>query len=449
MKHTLPLKPYARKGREDESEQMPTTSSASLVARHFLADQQGISARLTAVYEIGVTISRLLDVHEILDEVKRHARRAFNFEHCSVCLRGHDTAVYSQIKLIDIVDDPDYFDPAIYNSVWRALRGQQPQLANDTRATTPNAYYLSHIVIPLQSENEALGTLSFASREKFFYSQDDLQLANMLALQLAIAIRNAWRFQEIKSLYGRLELAYRDLLNAERKRDELVEMIIHDLRNPLTVIDTYIQLLNVAANDISSLKQLADQSCHALSASRTVMELIDDILDVSKLDGGALQPVLSPVDFHDWLEHKTHTFRLQARHEGKRFLLTLPEKSLTVLMDKSLIGRVLDNLISNAFKYTQRDGVIEVAASVVGKTLSVTVRDDGAGIPADYHSQIFQKYGQVKDGKSAPLRKGMGLGLAFCRMAVQAHQGQIWVESADGQGSAFTFTLPLTLETPE
>jgi NtrC-family two-component system sensor histidine kinase KinB len=104
---------------------------------------------------------------------------------------------------------------------------------------------------------------------------------------------------------------------------------------------------------------------------------------------------------------------------------------------------VVDNLVSNAFKYTDRGGHIKVMVEHAEDTLLVHVRDDGQGIPDDYHDRIFEKFVQVTDDSGAPLRKGTGLGLAFCRLAVEAHGGRIWVVSVPGQGSTFSFTLPL------
>jgi signal transduction histidine kinase len=114
-------------------------------------------------------------------------------------------------------------------------------------------------------------------------------------------------------------------------------------------------------------------------------------------------------------------------------------------MDVELIGRVLDNLVSNAFKYTHPGGQIEISARADETYLFVYVRDDGLGLPPEYRDRIFDKFVQVTDASGASLRKGIGLGLAFCRMAIEAHGGKIWVDSTLEQGSTFAFTLPLSL----
>jgi signal transduction histidine kinase len=135
-------------------------------------------------------------------------------------------------------------------------------------------------------------------------------------------------------------------------------------------------------------------------------------------------------------------YRSQAEKEGKTLSLNAPTNLPTVLADASLISRVVDNLLSNAFKYTDSGGTITVEAENKGSEIIVRVKDDGQGIPPSFVSKIFTKFAQATEANGTPLRKGTGLGLAFCRLAVEAHGGQIRVDSTQGQGSTFSFTLP-------
>jgi signal transduction histidine kinase len=153
--------------------------------------------------------------------------------------------------------------------------------------------------------------------------------------------------------------------------------------------------------------------------------------------------VTAPVYLPTLLNDKVEAFRPLAEKEGKTLRVSAPTELPVVMADASLIGRVVENLVSNAFKYTESGGTIEVSVEPGGPVVNVRVRDDGEGIPPEYHTRIFEKFVQVTQANGQPLRKGTGLGLAFCRMAVCAHGGQIRVESAPGQGSVFTFSLPL------
>jgi NtrC-family two-component system sensor histidine kinase KinB len=171
--------------------------------------------------------------------------------------------------------------------------------------------------------------------------------------------------------------------------------------------------------------------------------MIDDLLNVGKFEAGELRPVLAPIYLPTLLSDKVESYRSQAEKEQKTLSLRAPAELPTVLADLSLVSRVIDNLLSNAFKYTDPGGAIEVAAERKGQDVVVHVRDNGQGIPAEFHQRIFEKFVQVTEPNGMPLRKGTGLGLAFCRLAVEAHGGRIRVESAPGRGSEFVFNLPL------
>ena len=137
---------------------------------------------------------------------------------------------------------------------------------------------------------------------------------------------------------------------------------------------------------------------------------------------------------------KAHLFLIDYAHRKR---VKIWGEARVVEGDGELIGRVLDNLIGNALKYTERGGHIWLTAVPHNDSLTVQVRDDGEGIAPTATAHIFDKFYQVKDDSGKPLRRGTGLGLTFCKLVVEAHHGRIWVESAPGQGSAFFFSLPL------
>lgn len=262
-----------------------------------------------------------------------------------------------------------------------------------------------------------------------------------LFLALLVIVRRA--DQLITSRTLELERAYTNLREAEGLRDDLTNMIVHDLRNPLTAITANLDLISKTMNDPAYADAPPRFLSSARGAGQRMMGLIDDLLNFSKLEAGELRPVLAPVYLPTLLTEKEEGFRPQAEKETKQFMVKAPAQLPTLQADAGLISRVIDNLISNAFKYTDSGGRIEVEAEQSNHALVVRVRDDGQGIPPEYHARIFDKFVQVADSSGAPLRKGTGLGLAFCRLAVEAHGGKIWVESSPGSGSTFSFTLPL------
>ncbi len=249
--------------------------------------------------------------------------------------------------------------------------------------------------------------------------------------------------QLIRNRTRELELAYADLRQAEGMRDDLTNMIVHDLRNPLTALTANLDLIGKTMNNPAFPDAPPRFLAGARLAGQRMTGMIDDLLNVSKFEAGELRPALAPTYLPTLLADKVESYRSQAQKENKSITLNAPAEMPTVLADGNLIGRVVDNLLSNAFKYTDAGGTIAVEADSRGSQISVRVRDDGQGIPPEFVSKIFTKFVQVTQPNGAPLRKGTGLGLAFCRLAVEAHGGKINVDSAPGHGSTFAFTLPV------
>lgn len=162
----------------------------------------------------------------------------------------------------------------------------------------------------------------------------------------------------------------------------------------------------------------------------------------SKLEEGKLDIAPTTVDIRQLLQERANFHSLQSELEQKMIEVRLPDQPLILEADPDIITRVLDNLIGNALKYIRSGGHIQLSACPQDGHLQIAVNDNGEGISPENASRIFDKFVQVKS-ESGEVRRGTGLGLTFCHLAVEAHGGQIWVESQLGQGSTFYFTLPL------
>jgi signal transduction histidine kinase len=273
-----------------------------------------------------------------------------------------------------------------------------------------------------------------------------LERAHTLAALRQSELHTAELYETEQRHNRELEQAYADLRRAETRRDDLTSMIVHDLRNPLTVITTSLELLSNLMRNPNHVQ--SDSTTRFLqrarSASQRMLSMIDDLLNVRKFEAGELQLALAPLSLSELVIEKQEAVRAQAQQEGKSLTVDAPADVPAVQADASLIGRVVDNLLSNAFKYTEKDGHIRLRLESDGQVVTLRVSDDGEGIPPQHHRRIFEKFAQVVDPATGlALRKGSGLGLALCRMAVEAHGGRIWVESNPGQGSTFSFTLPV------
>ena len=239
-----------------------------------------------------------------------------------------------------------------------------------------------------------------------------------------------------------LERAYAELHHAETLRDDLTDMIIHDLRGPLTVIMVNLELIGQTLTRLSATESISSLA-NARTAARRVAWMIDDLLNVSKLEAGRLQLNLTPLAAADWLAEKQEVYRTQLDAKQITLALHIPAKLPLTWVDIDLINRVLDNLIDNALKYTPRGGHIDITAEAKGQMLILTVQDDGEGIHPDERERIFEKFTRGTSSEAPVTRQGAGLGLAFCRLAVVAHGGTITADGAPGRGTIFTVTLPI------
>ena len=228
------------------------------------------------------------------------------------------------------------------------------------------------------------------------------------------------------------------LKEVERLKSEFVMAASHELRTPLTGMGMSIDLLlEHAAQGLAEkdreLLQAAHEEVHRMKA------LVNDLLDLSKIEAGKIELEFENVAVQNLFENVQEVFKGQAEMKQVKLTSELTGDLPKVRADANKVTWVLTNLISNALRYVRQDGQIQIVAKKIGSHVHLSVRDDGPGIPPEYQSRIFQKFIQVKGRQSG----GTGLGLAICKEIVRAHGGAIWVESSPGQGSTFTFTLPV------
>ncbi len=226
------------------------------------------------------------------------------------------------------------------------------------------------------------------------------------------------------------------LQELEKMRDTLTHMIAHDMRSPLLALQMSVEVLGdmVPATDPDA----ATLATTARRGAAQVVEMVSQMLDVSRLEAGKLELQRSPTDLVTLARDVITT--LQPLAEGRALALDAPA-ALTAEVDANLVRRVLLNLVSNAIKFTNPPGRIRVVLRAGDGSIRIAVTDEGSGIAPEDRPKVFEKFGQTTAGAR---RGGSGLGLTFCRMAVEAHGGMIGVESELGHGSTFWFSLPLT-----
>ncbi|MCF8027576.1 MAG: cell wall metabolism sensor histidine kinase WalK [Desulfobacteraceae bacterium] len=228
------------------------------------------------------------------------------------------------------------------------------------------------------------------------------------------------------------------LKEVERLKSEFVMAASHELRTPLTSLGMSIDLLmEQAASMLPENHQDLLDAAH--EEVLRMQALVNDLLDLSKIEAGKIELEFENITIEPLFKHVREVFKSQADIKSVE-LTTEPNGDMPEFRaDANKITWVLSNLVSNALRHVDKNGHIHLAAKRIGPNVHLSVRDDGPGISPAYQSKIFQKFVQVKGRETG----GTGLGLAICKEIVRAHGGTIWVESAVGQGSTFTFTLPV------
>jgi signal transduction histidine kinase len=243
-----------------------------------------------------------------------------------------------------------------------------------------------------------------------------------------------------KRLWDELNQNYRNLQQLEEQRDSLVHMIVHDMRAPLTSIMTGLEMFDFMPDMDAETRQellvLAQRGSHAL------LGMINDLLDISRMENGMLELEKKPLTPAVIVDGALAQVNPLITEKHFSLVCELDEKPLIFTGDEEKLRRVLVNLLSNAIKFTPQGGTLTVGAWAVEHVVRFLVRDTGEGIPQDAHSKIFEKFGQVETRKSGR-KMSTGLGLTYCKMAVEAHGGRIGVDSELGKGSTFWFDLPL------
>jgi signal transduction histidine kinase len=262
-------------------------------------------------------------------------------------------------------------------------------------------------------------------------------------MDVQLNIHTGDELEELGKAFSRMAEALRHL---EVMRRDLISMIVHDLKSPLSsMLASVDYLLTNSAGPLAPDQRKFLAIAHRSGAD--LLTLIQNLLDVAKLEEGRL--VLNKETFIPaaWAEEVLSAFRPVAAAGKKKISLSVSGDVPPVVGDRALLSRVLSNLVSNALRHTPLTiGEVVVALVPRKDQLSVEVRDNGQGIPQEYQTRIFEKFVQV-ERRRAHLRTGTGLGLTFCKMVVEAHGGRIFVNSVPDQGSTFIFLLPWSAST--
>jgi signal transduction histidine kinase/HAMP domain-containing protein len=405
---------------------------------------------LAIAADVSRQITRVLDMDVLLPELVEKTRQGFNLYYVSLYLFDQQTEellleastgregalIKSEAKTFQISARPSL--------VAQVARERKAEIINGTEQSTVYSYNphlpdtRAEAAFPMLVSDELVGVLDLQSETTGRFQESEAQIFSTLAEQIAIAVRNA-------QLYRQQEHVAQELERTDLMKSQFLASMSHELRTPLNAIINFTQLIAMGVAGPVTEDQLTMLNT-SLSSSKHLLQLINDVLDISKIQAGKLslyieedvnlnEEIQAVVDMAEPLLQKQNAMLEQPI----RFIQDIDEDLPVTACDRRRIRQVLLNLLSNAIKFTEQ-GSITLSVKNKGEESVFAVMDTGPGIPQDMQARIFEPFVQATDGiKHA---QGTGLGLPISRSLVQAHGSDLWMESKIGEGTKFFFTLP-------
>ncbi|HEV8670516.1 MAG TPA: ATP-binding protein, partial [Candidatus Limnocylindria bacterium] len=292
--------------------------------------------------------------------------------------------------------------------------------------------YRTLLATPMRRQGRVIGGIAVTRNERRPFTPEQIALLETFADQAVIAMENVRLFEEIQAKNEELEVA-------SRHKSEFMANMSHELRTPLNAIIGFSEvLLQGIFGDVNEKQREYLQD--VLGSGQHLLSLINDILDLSKIEAGRMELELSTFGLRDALESGLTIVKDRAARHGIALSAVVAADVGTIQADERKVKQILYNLLTNAVKFTPDGGRVDINVRAENDDLRVEVRDTGIGVaPAD-QERIFEEFRQVGRERS---REGTGLGLTLTKRFVELHGGRIWLESAPGTGSTFGFTLPL------
>lgn len=435
---------------------VPVRDEAGNVSRWFgtctdIDDAKRAEQKAAFLADASAHLSELLDYHSTLQKVADAAVPAFA-DWIAVDLVGEDgllrrvATTHADCEKQRVARElaerypPRQDDP---HGPARVVRSGNPELVPDVDESLPATLarddehlrllrelgFRSYVSVPLAAKGRATGVITFVTADSGRrYDASDLALAEDLGRRISVAVENAGLYEALKE--------------ADRKKDEFLATLAHELRNPLAPIRMGLEVLRLGGDDPETVGEMLSTMEGQV---RQMVRLIDDLLDVSRITRGKLDLRKTRVDVRDVARTALDTVRPlieEARHE---LTVSLPDEPLVLDGDPARLSQVFSNLLSNAAKYTPEGGRIEFAAERQGSDLVASVKDTGLGIPPGMLDVVFDMFTQV-DRTLERSHGGLGIGLHLVKRLVELHGGRVEARSeGEGKGSQFLVRLPLAV----
>jgi signal transduction histidine kinase len=405
---------------------------------------------LRALGEVGQAVSSTLDLQTVLSTIVRHAVQLSGtdcgiiYEYDEGTQEFHLRASYQMEE--ELVNA--YRATPLHlgeGATGRAAETRMPTQVEDlrqehefaTRGMRPilsRLGYQSLLAVPLLLDQKTMGALTIYRRQTGTFAAEVVNLLQTFATQSVLAIQNARLFREIEDKSRQIEAA-------NRHKSEFLANMSHELRTPLNAIIGFSEVLQEKLFGELNEKQ-AEYTEDILTSGQHLLSLINEILDLSKVEAGRMELEMATFDLPLAIDNARTFVRERAVKHGITLDVDVDERLGEYVGDERKIKQILLNLLSNAVKFTPEAGRISITANKTDHGVEISVSDTGIGIPLAEQPTIFEEFRQV-GGDYAHKKEGTGLGLTLAKKFVELHGGKIWVESEVGKGSTFTFNLPL------
>lgn len=402
--------------------------------------QQKLSAayqRIQTLYEVTKTVSSTLNLEEVLNLIAKSAAEAMQIKACTIRLLDEDGQMVDTIAAYGLSEEyltKGPIDVQKSRYIYETLSSGQPTIISDTSRDDRLQYPVetraegisSMLCVPLRIKGKTEGVICVYCTEPDHFSESDAEFLSALASEGAIAIENARTYQALEM--------------ADRAKSDFVQMVTHELRSPLSAVQSMLRVLEQGyVGPITSKQQnLIERSQRRVSF---LLTLVKDLLELAAGKVEQLKGEKKEVVLNETITKVTELMQTSAEEKGLEFRVEIAEESLVLIGIEDGLERVFMNLVSNAVKYTPAGGSVAVRAWSENGQIKVEVSDTGIGIPEEALPYIFNEFYRAKNAKAMEM-EGTGLGLAIAKDVVEQHGGQISVKSAVGEGSTFYVTLP-------
>ena len=393
--------------------------------------------RIQTLYEVTKTVSSTLNLEEVLNLIAQSAAEAMRIKACTIRLLDESGQIVDTVAAYGLSEQyltKGPIDVQKSRHVYQTLSSGQLAIISDTSRDDRLQYPVearaeginAMLCVPLLIKGKAEGVICVYSTELDHFSESDAEFLSALASEGAIAIENARTYQALEM--------------ADRAKSDFVQMVTHELRSPLSAVQSMLRVLEEGyVGPITSRQQdLIQRSKRRVSF---LLALVNDLLDLAAGKMEQLKGEKKEVVLNEIITKVTELVQTSAEEKRLELKVEITEEPLALVGIEDGLERVFMNLVSNAVKYTPDGGSVAVRAWSENDQIEVEVSDTGIGIPEEALSRIFDEFYRAKNAKVMEM-EGTGLGLAIAKDVVEQHGGQISVESVEGEGSTFYVTLP-------